>query len=751
MRALIEVYNCTLKAVDIHGNSPFHVACANKHQRIVQYFSCLIALLPCTHLNADGDTVLHVACKFGSVPILRIIIHDMFLNHNFVEPLKLNLYQDDVLSREFSANKLKILSPLFEITKLKNDMGYTPIHTACHYGHLGVLQFFFTEVRMSLIVSLLQLVPSLLAIAYMCEHYEIIDYFHTLVADTANACLVPLVKRGSSDILSSFYEKCVDDYGNYISEHKTLCGYYFVNNLGLPRISPLELSISFAARHAKKSLFKHLISQGSFSKVNFDGDTLLHAACVSCDLEVVEMAYANSRGRAHIVNGRGSTCLHTACEWGASLEIIKFLIGKGLSAEVENHKGQTPFHLAIIHERYDLFDYFLSFHDCIDINDATNDGETLLHFATSCSDLSYVKRIIAHPTFNSLNHRDKYGDTPVFNACRTGDIEMLTLIVGHKDCNLLAVNEANETIFTIACRMSNTKILCFLFQKIICYPPKLQNYLGQTLLHIASYMNNLDFVKTLASHDEIYSLSEDINLIDKINELTPLQYACAANDISLLKYLLEVTNCDPDSRNKNGNTVLHICCEKNFVDIARICIEHCSISVRNELGDTPIHVACKHGNHELALILMKELHLKKINDFCNRNGDSVLHIAASKPNAVTILKYLVENQICHYKAKNEFTGNTALHISCLNGVVENALYLFQLEYDEETWYNNNEESPLYLAFEHCTDSFFSSLITAKIVNTWQFQKLVKVRRPYDNEEYTHMPLPHYLIHTSIYS
>lgn len=127
-------------------------------------------------------------------------------------------------------------------------------------------------------------------------------------------------------------------------------------------------------------------------------------------------------------NQLGNTCLHLACEWG-SLDIVNFLIEKKFTVNVKNLKGESPLHLSIMNERWDIFQYLLGCSD-IDINAATDDGETPLHCATYGAKMhNYVEKIISLPSFNSLNSCDIYGDTPVFNACRTGDMNMLALFI----------------------------------------------------------------------------------------------------------------------------------------------------------------------------------------------------------------------------------------------------------------------------------------------------------------------------------
>lgn len=753
VRALIEVFCCTLEVKDKLGNSPFHIACENQCLEIVQYFCRYISILPCTHLNANGDTVLHVACKSGSVPLVRLIIHDMFLTH--FQAVKLNMYYDDVFSRAFNDNYLHLLGCQPDFTRTENRFGFTPIHYACYYGHYRMLQFFFSEVRSRLNVNLLDLLPSLLSVAYKREHCngrKIIDYLHTIARDGFNVMLIST--RYSAEVIKfSIFNANVN--GMYVDPY------------GHPRSSVVESGLFFAARHANVSLFEYLTNNReiSYSHENCNGDTLLHAACVSCNFKMIKVAHGYlSKNYPELLrdqkNNQGDTCLHVACEWGASVEVMDFLLHKGFSINVANEKGQTLLHLAIAHKRKTLFDHLLSKHVTkIDLNAATSDGETPLHLATYNSDLyHYADVIIKHPSFNSLNHPDKYGDTPLFNACRTGDKEMLSLLTNLKECNLLIVNQkTNETIFNIACRMNEAKLLDFLFESLLCtYPPKLQNYLGQTLLHIACMQENLDMVKCLAKWDQNYSFSSDINLIDKMNELTLLQYACTKNDVTLVKDLLD-RGSNPNLKNNQEDSVLHICCKKNLWKIANFIQEHCSLTVRNCLGDTPLHVACKHGNFDLALNLLKNMPNNSVFDCFNKEGDSLLHTAATRKGAIDVLKYVVGKRICSYDIKNKNNGNTALHEVCQSErsfVMENAVFLLKQNYSRESWYNEKMESPLYLAASKGHFKFIFSVVAESLVETWHLESCVQMESPFRghhaiNLERVDMPLPHYLIYSSL--
>ena len=751
MRTLIEMYHCDLMVVDRNGNSPFHTACESNQLKIAVYLCHKLDFIPCAHINCEGNTVLHVACQTGSVPMVRLLLCELFLIHwnkeveGNIWKYRSYLCQEDIFHVLLSVNNFTVLNCRFDIVSLRNNYGYNPVHLACRNGHLNIVKYFFTEVEMCLAFShLISCVPSLLSIACEYRHTAIIEFLYTL-CDINTPIILPMsIKSHGQNYTDSFRA----NFDNKVEK-----------NLGTNK----ESSLFFAVRRADKVLFDHLImvSTGkTIQLLNSNHDTLFHAACSSCDIEMVRMVHTylvkalpeekDLRDHRSKRNKQGSNCLHLACEWG-SLPVAKYLIEMemGFKINEKNSQGDTPLHICIRYVHLEIFDYLLK--KCVDVNSSNELGETPLHIASFNPSLHFAKNIISHPNFNSIDTPDIFGDTPLFNAChvKNDESDVVSFLI-EKNCKLLHVNIFGETVLNVTLRLGLFKIANSIFEKVESYPSKLQNYFGQTLLHIACSTDDVEIVEYLENHSKKYALSEDINLIDKVNELTPLQCACMHGNEPLCEHLLKVSDCDPDTKNKNGNTVLHICCEKNLSRMAEICKDCSSIAVRNELGDTPLHVACKHENYDLLLSLLDNTNL---DSYCNADGDSLLHVAAGKDGALKVVTELVESTICSHTTKNMRTGNTALHVAFSKGALKNAEYLLDKQaHDEGTWYNDNNESPLCLAVRNKQYIFLEAIILKPSFkpSSWFLQKCITVRHPFGNvlkEEYITMPLPHYLIYS----
>lgn len=156
---------------------------------------------------------------------------------------------------------------------------------------------------------------------------------------------------------------------------------------------------------------------------------------------------------------------------------------------------------------------------------------------------------------------------------------------------------------------------------------------------------------------------------------------------------------------------------------------------------------------------MRDCGAKKLDDYVNKKGNMVLHEAAAVEGAVQVIEHMMKEKKCCFMTINELTGNTALHVACSEEMEENACYLFTLDYDRCSWYNKDNQSPLYCALNNSihvrhnqvqkiwNESFFKSIFQSVLAHPWQLEKCVKMMHPFYKlqSEFVDMPLPHYLL------
>ena len=129
----------------------------------------------------------------------------------------------------------------------------------------------------------------------------------------------------------------------------------------------------------------------------------------------------------------GDTPLHNAVESG-NLEICKFIIENKSNPNLRSHDRDTPLHLAAAFGNLAIFKFL--FHVVKDKSPQTESKDTPLHYAAELSHLEVCKFILENmedsTRGNTLNRRNKSGETPLDLAIQKGD---------EKVCNLLKFYE----------------------------------------------------------------------------------------------------------------------------------------------------------------------------------------------------------------------------------------------------------------------------------------------------------------------
>jgi ankyrin repeat protein len=163
--------------------------------------------------------------------------------------------------------------------------------------------------------------------------------------------------------------------------------------------------------------------------------------------------------------------------------------------------------------------------------------------------------------------------------------------------------------------------------------------------------------------EELLSKGADPNVKDEDGN-TPLHLAIKANHLQIARLLVE-RGADVNARNKRGKTPLHIAAERSNEEAVALLVEKgADVNAKDESMLTPLHVAVDQGSLAIAQLL-----LEKGADVNARNlwGKTPLHYAARHPHAGIAALLIERGADVNARSNN---GWTPLHIAAGNGNLE---------------------------------------------------------------------------------
>lgn len=355
--------------------------------------------------------------------------------------------------------------------------------------------------------------------------------------------------------------------------------------------------------------------------------------------------------------------------------IVKFLLLNGARIDVVDEYGRSILFLPIKHNYIQLAKMLLKLNqkmivglnilDIVDIN-----GNTPLFYSFIYKNIEFAKEIIDR---YDVEYQNKKGLAIIHYATLTNNIDALKFLLKTRNINV------NNQI-----RGS-----------------------GETILHLAVYMNLEQIVDFLLTNKKSFKL--DIDAQDFDNQMTPLHYAITKNQ-KYIKMLL-VNEANINIQDKNGNTCVYYIIERemhdiiNSIDCTRIncntlnkehntllhkfifnnlmfshesmfnyLIQHTNLNIQNINGETPLHLLIK-NDQEFIFKLQNNFDNLKINLFiANKHGDTLYDLLISDTNKNALLqiaahhfynklaKYTQEQQNHWLKIVNEFDQNDAKQI-----------------------------------------------------------------------------------------
>ena len=768
---LITVERCVLSIQNMHLNTPLHLACYKKNLSIIRLLleqKCS-TIIPNEEgvtaqdipLNEDGDSLLHIACQWGDMDIVKYLINDescnpivrsstsentplhiaamygqestivQLLSYKECDPNVQNKDGETPLHLAASSNKRAVISKLLAHQQcninVQNKKGDTPLHLACYKISFDVVKLLL-ERRCSTIIPnkegmTAQNIPlnedgnCLLHIACQWGDVDIVKYLITV-----ERCVLSIQNMHLNTPLHlACYKKNLSIIGLLLEQK---CSTIIPNEEG---VTAQDIPL------------------------NEDGDSLLHIACQWGDVDIVKYLITVERCVLSIQNMHLNTPLHLAC-YKKNLSIIGLLLEQKCSTIIPNEEGVTAqdiplnedgdslLHIACQWGDVDIVKYLITVERCV-LSIQNMHLNTPLHLACYKKNLSIIGLLLEQkcstiiPNEEGVTAQDiplnEDGDSLLHIACQWGDVDIVKYLITVERCVLSIQNMHLNTPLHLACYKKNLSIIGLLLeQKCSTIIPNEEgvtaqdiplNEDGDSLLHIACQWGDMDIVKYLINDESCNPIVRS-----STSENTPLHIAAMYGQESTIVQLLSYKECDPNVQNKDGETPLHLAASSNKRAVISKLLAHqqCNINVQNKKGDTPLHLACYKISFDVVKLLLErrcstiipnEEGVTPQDIPLDEDGDCLLHIACQWGD-VGIVRYLITDERCNPIVQSSTSENTPLHVGVKYG--QNDIIVQLLSYTEcnPNAQNKEGDTPLHIAVREDRTPGISQLLTSEQCN-----------------------------------
>ena len=623
---------CIPNFKDFEGNTPLHLASSNGHLECVKLIiESSTIIIDADVYNDNKQTALHLACENGHTDIAKYLINNAKCSPTIVDNISRT-----PLHVASSRGYLELVKLLMEITTVCDNLNVTdinqqtPLHLACIYGHENVVECLFPHTKCNPnFKDLCYNTP--LHVACRTGHLECVK----LIIESSTVSSIPGVLN--KYLQTALHLACKIG-------HKHIVNFLLTNTNCDPNFSDIagNTPLHVASLNGHLECVKTIFKTGTVSiKPNVSNNHLqtpLLLACLWGHKDIVKYLLTQFKCDPNVRDSNGDTPLHVASFEG-HLECVKSIAETktdfSYSPNVCNYHQQTPLHLACVWGHENIVKYLLTCAKCTP-NIQDNHGNTPLYIASRNGHLECVRQIIewstdnAYPDFRNSKKeaffvafdneheevakyllspvechfnsyiKNEFGDTILCIASRKGNLDIVKFIIENSTVrdnpNVTDINQQ-----TPACINGHENVVECLFPHTKCNP-NFKDLCYNTALHLASSNGHLECVKLIIESSTV-KIDPDVHNEKK---QTALHLACVNGHKNIFDYLL--TKCDPNSKDIDGNTPLHVACQRQkdpllYVQVL-VSIERVNPDEANDCKQTALHLACRQFHTETVEFLL---------------------------------------------------------------------------------------------------------------------------------------------------
>jgi len=443
------------------------------------------------------------------------------------------------------------------------------------------------------------------------------------------------------------------------------------------------------------------------------GDTPVHVACRHYQTEIVTYLTQEKHCDRNLPNNKGELPFHVACQQ-KSLELMKLVSSCNVHAQTK--EGLTAMHIACKNNAMEIIEYLVQQRHCLPSQHLKLYDDLLIHCACAKGSSELVSKL-ANPAnvnkrFPNVEWQYPYkrfvhsipengygtsGNTPLHEACKGANVEVVKLLVQDFHCDQGVRNSEGELPLHLACRQQSLEMVELVSN--IC-KPNVQNSAGDPPLHIACRHGQVGIVRYLTE-----KFVCDPTIQNSSNKLA-VHYACEHS----LEMVELVSECNLESRASGGVTSLHIACQYGKKDVVRYLIEekNCNLNVENNDGLSLLDYACGYTTYYRPHSNSKKKQgddgrqaqatvIRYLMNKCEYELANILFlfIKACEEGNLGIAKTLCSNTNVVNSSDTE--GNTPLHIACMYKHLELVRFLTEDRKCNQSVKNQRGELPIHIA------------------------------------------------------
>lgn len=280
--------------------------------------------------------------------------------------------------------------------------------------------------------------------------------------------------------------------------------------------------IHIAAMYGKsENLIKKLMeAKGDINKTNNDGNLAIHLATYAGNNSNVEYL-TKFIDSIDTVNKNNLTVLHIACSYDNFI-LIDFFVEKKANPLLQNHLGESCFHISAAHGQLGVMTTFLS----------------------------------QNPSLRSeiLSQKDDSGCTPLLSAATYQRVAIINELLKYPETSIFDLDNEKETIL----------------HKLVRFRTSLSDEELNNISEIKTYADDdLNKIVDLVKH--LISMNANIEAVECRNQDTPLLIAASISNIPMIKVLLE-SGADGCAKDKIGYSALLLACDKQKLSCVRVLL-----------------------------------------------------------------------------------------------------------------------------------------------------------------------------------